>query len=416
MRQWLVDKRKCYTNALLDDYGPPQTPEGTSSAAVTRCGVCIIGKAVWRCRDCLHKAACCVLCFRQRHDAVPFHNVEKWNGRFWTKGCLWEVGVKIHSGHGGAYCPSRPEFKGTVFGVTGTTTALTDLLHHVAEMKHTTSQNILSKLSKSLDEPLLRTEEDKQLLSFVADTAGTTVEELVTRCLEAVNAAERQANEEQRNGDRSAAILETCNENMDSFAEDSITDLPLGEEALKDDIWEDEVNDDERHGSLPRVFPRPPPTDALGNTFITVVHSNGFHHLPLVWCCCDTQRQARDIQLLELRLYPASYKTVKTAFTFDCLDNQRMENLECKTSIFQYHQKLRRLTYPAFPQYAPNRLVEFRRISRQWRNLKYRKWFGHWGDEKPGRGEMALFCPACPQPGINLPPDWKEDKLKSESV
>jgi hypothetical protein len=22
-------------------------------------------------------------------------------------------------------------------------------------------------------------------------------------------------------------------------------------------------------------------------------------------------------------------------------------------------------------------------------------------------GSMAIFCPACPQPGINIPDDWK---------
>ena len=31
---------------------------------------------------------------------------------------------------------------------------------------------------------------------------------------------------------------------------------------------------------------------------------------------------------------------------------------------------------------------------------------GHQG--RPSRdGAMAAFCPACPQPGINLPEDWK---------
>lgn len=25
------------------------------------------------------------------------------------------------------------------------------------------------------------------------------------------------------------------------------------------------------------------------------------------------------------------------------------------------------------------------------------------------RGEMALFCAACPQPGINLPDGWEAD-------
>jgi hypothetical protein len=51
------------------------------------------------------------------------------------------------------------------------------------------------------------------------------------------------------------------------------------------------------------------------------------------------------------------------------------------------------------------------RVIRQWRDLKYRKWhgFGHTNDE-PGAGDLALFCPACPQPGINLPDNWREDK------
>jgi len=27
--------------------------------------------------------------------------------------------------------------------------------------------------------------------------------------------------------------------------------------------------------------------------------------------------------------------------------------------------------------------------------------------EAPQDGEMAIFCPACPQPGINLPDNWQ---------
>jgi hypothetical protein len=26
----------------------------------------------------------------------------------------------------------------------------------------------------------------------------------------------------------------------------------------------------------------------------------------------------------------------------------------------------------------------------------------------PSDGSMAIFCPACPQPGINLPDDWQK--------
>jgi hypothetical protein len=50
------------------------------------------------------------------------------------------------------------------------------------------------------------------------------------------------------------------------------------------------------------------------------------------------------------------------------------------------------------------------RITRQWRNLKDWIWFGFGHRERePGEGELALFCPVCPQAGINLPPDWLDD-------
>jgi hypothetical protein len=56
-----------------------------------------------------------------------------------------------------------------------------------------------------------------------------------------------------------------------------------------------------------------------------------------------------------------------------------------------------------------NRERELRRVSRQWRNLRTRKWFGfgHDQNKKLENGNLAHFCPACPQPGVNLPDSWK---------
>ena len=45
--------------------------------------------------------------------------------------------------------------------------------------------------------------------------------------------------------------------------------------------------------------------------------------------------------------------------------------------------------------------------------MKKLKWAGYARtpksvkDVKPG--ELAIFCPACPQPGINILADWKKD-------
>ncbi|KIM59760.1 hypothetical protein SCLCIDRAFT_125577, partial [Scleroderma citrinum Foug A] len=54
---------------------------------------------------------------------------------------------------------------------------------------------------------------------------------------------------------------------------------------------------------------------------------------------------------------------------------------------------------------------ELLRISRIWRDLKHRKWFGfgHSSKPDPEEGGLAAFCPACPQPGINLPQNWKTE-------
>jgi hypothetical protein len=152
----------------------------------------------------------------------------------------------------------------------------------------------------------------------------------------------------------------------------------------------------------------PPKTDEQDNHFLLIVDASQLLSLPVVYCACEATSDP-DMQFLDLQFFPASFKEIKTVFTFRCLDDFRLSNLECKTSAYQYFQRLRRLTNPAFPNSVPNRYAELRRVSRQWRNLKLRKWFGFSHRmETPGRGQMALFCAACPQTGVNLPANWQE--------
>jgi len=52
------------------------------------------------------------------------------------------------------------------------------------------------------------------------------------------------------------------------------------------------------------------------------------------------------------------------------------------------------------------------RMVRQWRHLKLLKRAGC-GHDPAGvvntkLGECALLCPACPQPGKNLPDNWQD--------
>lgn len=208
--------------------------------------------------------------------------------------------------------------------------------------------------------------------------------------------------------DRMATVLEHSETDLQSIEHLHIIDNVAFDE---DDDWEDE---DDYVGPkvVPRLYPHHPPQDGAGNPFVTIAHTNGYHFLPVVWCMCPAHLEDQDLQMLRLGLYPATYDNIKTVMSFALLEHQRLDNLECKTSIYQYHQKLRRLTFPDCPNTAPNRYAEFRRISRQWRNMKYRIWFQVWEDRDMKKGEMGLFCAACPQPGVNLPADWKEDQAK----
>ena len=129
--------------------------------------------------------------------------------------------------------------------------------------------------------------------------------------------------------------------------------------------------------------------------------------MPVIWCRCPDAEHWQDELLIDLQMLPASYERIRTVFTFQCLDDYRLSNLECKTSAYQYFQRLCRLTNLAFPRLVPNRYNEFLRCTRQWRDLKLHKWFG-FGHQHlaPGRESLALFCAVCLQPGVNLLPDY----------
>ena len=46
-----------------------------------------------------------------------------------------------------------------------------------------------------------------------------------------------------------------------------------------------------------------------------------------------------------------------------------------------------------------------------WRDLTNQKraGLGHDTEQNPGNGDLAIFCPACPQPSLNLPDEWAKE-------
>ncbi|KIK72283.1 hypothetical protein PAXRUDRAFT_93850, partial [Paxillus rubicundulus Ve08.2h10] len=76
---------------------------------------------------------------------------------------------------------------------------------------------------------------------------------------------------------------------------------------------------------------------------------------------------------------------------------------ECGTAAMNYFSKLKRITSNVFPHLVPDWYRELLQVARIWRVLKLLKWNGFGHDQRAGGpGELVLFCPACPQKGVNL--------------
>ncbi|KAG6849956.1 hypothetical protein C0991_010898, partial [Blastosporella zonata] len=152
--------------------------------------------------------------------------------------------------------------------------------------------------------------------------------------------------------------------------------------------------------------------DCFGNQIIRLVHTNGVQYITLLSCSCSgTNNWVAN--LAHATLIPTSFHSPRTFFTTAILDDYRLTNLECKSSAYQYWQKICRVTSTTAPGEVDDLYRELRRLSRSWRWLKKIKWAGfpHTGKSfmDPEPGELAIFCPTCPQPGINLPTDWEDD-------
>ena len=92
---------------------------------------------------------------------------------------------------------------------------------------------------------------------------------------------------------------------------------------------------------------------------VKIGHTTGIFVRRIRWCQCVDEETgspvAKDVQLLRLRLYPATASHPETAFTFACLKDFHLQAVECKTAALKYLTKLRRATCPLSPRSVPVR-------------------------------------------------------------
>ncbi|KDR66325.1 hypothetical protein GALMADRAFT_1156932 [Galerina marginata CBS 339.88] len=143
----------------------------------------------------------------------------------------------------------------------------------------------------------------------------------------------------------------------------------------------------------------------------TILHTNGIHEVSVDFCAC-TRATSKVRQLLRRRLYPATQDTPRTCATFELLQQLHMLHLTSKCATYDFYRAVEKLTNNTGVNIPPSKYRSLLRMGIQWRHLKLMKRGGRGHDETgvngTKEGELAVVCPSCPHPGINLPEDWEK--------
>ncbi|KZV78878.1 hypothetical protein EXIGLDRAFT_633073, partial [Exidia glandulosa HHB12029] len=158
---------------------------------------------------------------------------------------------------------------------------------------------------------------------------------------------------------------------------------------------------------------------------MTIADVTGIHTLTVYPCKCTATGADPTpfwVQLVLARLFPATFSDSKTrsAYTFRLMEHWHLDIMQGKKPVYDYWLSLQRRTNVAVNDlvfYDQSGYKNFRRAGRYWRDLTSRRQSGQAqgidaflpANRYPG--SVAIVCPACPDPGFNLPEDWVE-KLK----
>ncbi|KAF9559266.1 hypothetical protein CPC08DRAFT_611227, partial [Agrocybe pediades] len=153
--------------------------------------------------------------------------------------------------------------------------------------------------------------------------------------------------------------------------------------------------------------PCPRPERSFAGIF-TILDINGIHQITLDFCNCGL-RQPHYVQLLRFGWFPVTVKFPRTAVTLRLLKFFQVLSFESKSTVYEFHRTIQRLTDNTGMKRMPDRNRLLRRAVREYRHLKLLKRAGRGHDPEGAQatsiGECAVLCPACPQTqkGRNLP-------------
>ncbi|TDL14508.1 hypothetical protein BD410DRAFT_733990, partial [Rickenella mellea] len=151
-------------------------------------------------------------------------------------------------------------------------------------------------------------------------------------------------------------------------------------------------------------------------TDLTVIDTTGIHTVSVNFCECPFASVPHRTQLLRVRWWPATIDRPHTVATFTALDTFLQLSLQSKINMYDFYWSLVHLTDNTGTQKLKERYKEWLRCVHEYRHvyIAKRSARGHdpGGVQATKPGECTVECPACPQPGRNLPEGWENAEHK----
>ncbi|KAL1741225.1 hypothetical protein HDZ31DRAFT_84959 [Schizophyllum fasciatum] len=148
-----------------------------------------------------------------------------------------------------------------------------------------------------------------------------------------------------------------------------------------------------------------------GHADFTVIDTTGIHIVSVLFCGCGRGAPSHRQQLMRNGWWPGSIKNPQTCATFACLQLFRKLNACSKISVYEFCRALERLTDNTGTVHIKEKRRVFGNMVNQNRHVTMTKYAGRAhannGIDTTPLGGLATRCPACPQPGRNLPVDWR---------
>lgn len=356
----------------------------------------------------------CRKCIRSQHSHEPFHRIECWTGKFYRPAAMWEVGGYVLIRHcGESHLCDTLKFQKDLLEDIQVEQDINDQETCRAAAAASINSDTLPRDRQ--DEWVGCNDEDEDRNRNDNDTDALILAEMdrlhsQQREIDEIEMEETLLDDEKEEGEK-----ECGDEAFTGFKE------YLGSTSEEECAPDASMSGAAAASTFQAPFESSalPKKDAFNNHYVRIAHSNGIHHIGVVTCLCRGVDQI-PIDFMYSRLVPTSFSTIRTLFTTMALDTFRLANLEMKASAYQYFQFIHRLT-SKITSNVPNLYHDLRKLSRAWRWMKKLKWagFAHKSvnsntpaadNMNPAAGGLSIFCPACPQPNINLPDDWKSDR------